>query len=384
MRKFFLHKRDPVKLEIKKHRGVWYLFIEFEFSQRINSVIQTMQCTWSKTHRAWYVDSDEKTINMVVQRLKPHAVIDDRALKSSRIHVLLKRQRNLPLKHLSEATALEVERFHNYMVGKDYSRNTINAYKSLIEVYLSYFADRDFQELSNDDVMLFMREYVQERNYSTTYKRQMMSAIKLFYRNRLSTEIELDRLPKIQASHTLPKVLSKKEIEKILQAASNLKHKAVLSLMYSAGLRLNEVLQLKPEDIDGNRSMIWVRNGKGKKDRRIKLSSKMLDMLRKYYKAYRPVEYLFEGPAGRPYSSSSVAKILKRYAAKAQIKRTVTCHMLRHSYATHLLESGVDLRYIQELLGHKSSRTTEIYTYVSSESIEKIDSPIDDLDVFDF
>ncbi len=383
MRKF-IYKRDPVKLEIKKHRGVWYLFIKYGYSKRINSVIQTMKCTWSKTHKAWYIDSDDKTINMVVQRLKPHAIIDDRALKSSRVNVLLKRQRDLPLKHLNRSTALEVEKFHNYMVAKDYSRNTINAYINLIEVYLSYFADQNFQELTNDDVMLFMREYVHERNYSTTYKRQMMSAIKLFYRNRLSTDLELDKLPKIQASHSLPKVLSKKEIEKTLQAASNLKHKTILSLMYSAGLRLNEVLQLKPEDIDGQRNMIWVRNGKGKKDRRIKLSSKMLEMLRKYYKVYRPVEFLFEGPAGQRYSSSSVAKILKKYAAKANIKRTVTCHMLRHSYATHLLESGVDLRYIQELLGHKSSKTTEIYTYVSSESIEKIDSPIDDLDVFDF
>lgn len=154
----------------------------------------------------------------------------------------------------------------------------------------------------------------------------------------------------------------------------------MLSLIYACGLRRSELLNLKPADIDSKRHMLIILNSKGKKDRMVPISDKIIEMLRDYYKAYRPGIWLFEGQtSGDPYSEASLAKVLKNACDKACVRKPVTLHWLRHSYATHLLESGTDLRYIQELLGHKSSKTTEIYTHVSEKSLQKITSPFDTL-----
>ncbi len=154
----------------------------------------------------------------------------------------------------------------------------------------------------------------------------------------------------------------------------------MLSLIYACGLRRSELLNLKPVHIDSKRHLLIVLNAKGKKDRVVPVSDKTIGMLRDYYKIYRPKIWMFEGQiAGEPYSETSLQDVLKHAVRKANIHKPVTLHWLRHSYATHLLESGTDLRYIQELLGHKSSKTTEIYTHVTEKSLEKIKSPFDDL-----
>jgi integrase/recombinase XerD len=178
----------------------------------------------------------------------------------------------------------------------------------------------------------------------------------------------------------LPNVLSKEEVKLILGALSNIKHKTMLSLIYSCGLRRSELLKLKPSDIDSKRNIIIVRAAKGKKDRIVPLSDKILEMLREYYKTHKPKTWLFEGQnENQPYDERSLSNVLKQALAKTNIKKPVSLHWLRHSYATHLLEAGTDLRYIQEILGHSSSRTTEIYTHVSTQSIQKIISPFDTL-----
>ena len=178
----------------------------------------------------------------------------------------------------------------------------------------------------------------------------------------------------------LPNVLSKEETKRLLLALRNVKHKTMLSLVYSCGLRRSELLNLKLPDIDSNRKLVIVRQAKGKKDRIVPLSDKILILLREYYVAYKPLQWLFEGQVkGERYDERSLANVLKQAVEKAEINKPVTLHWLRHSYATHLLESGTDLRYIQEILGHSRSRTTEIYTHVSNKSIQKIISPFDSL-----
>jgi integrase/recombinase XerD len=178
----------------------------------------------------------------------------------------------------------------------------------------------------------------------------------------------------------LPNVLSKEEVKGILESLQNTKHKAMLSLIYACGLRRGELLRIKPQDILSDRKLLHIKQSKSKKDRIVPLSDKLLEMLREYYKTYKPKVWLFEGQqAGEPYSEKSLESVLKQAVSKASINKPVTLHWLRHSYATHLLESGTDLRYIQELLGHNSSRTTEIYTHVSNKSIQQIKSPFDDL-----
>lgn len=176
---------------------------------------------------------------------------------------------------------------------------------------------------------------------------------------------------------TIPEVLSEEEVAIILKATDNLKHKAILTTIYAAGLRVGELLNLKISDIDSHHMRIWVREGKGCKDRLTTLSPHLLKLLRVYYKRYRPQEYLFEGPQGSPYSPTSVRKILARACSRAGIRKKVRPHTLRHSFATHLLEQGTNLRYIQQLLGHTSVKTTEIYTHVSSKNLQTIHSPLD-------
>ncbi|MGC8859565.1 MAG: tyrosine-type recombinase/integrase [Ignavibacteria bacterium] len=174
--------------------------------------------------------------------------------------------------------------------------------------------------------------------------------------------------------------MSKEEIKRIITAPQNVKHRTMLSMIYTCGLRRGELLNLKIDDVDSKRHMLIIRNSKGYKDRQVPISDKTIEMLREYYKVYKPKTWLFEGQQNsEPYSETSLQKVLHKAVNDAGIKKPVTLHWLRHSYATHLLESGVDLRYIQELLGHKNSKTTEIYTHVTEKSLQKIKSPFDDL-----
>jgi len=182
-------------------------------------------------------------------------------------------------------------------------------------------------------------------------------------------------------SFQLPKVISEGEVAQIINACANIKHKAMLAMIYSAGLRRGELLGLKIKDIDSKRMIISIRQGKGMKDRNVPLSQVVLEMLREYYKKYKPMEYLFEGQGGGQYSERSIELVLKKAVRDAGIEKNINLHMLRHSYATHLMEAGTHLRYIQELLGHKSARTTQIYTHVSNLEISKIGSPIDKLNI---
>ena len=181
---------------------------------------------------------------------------------------------------------------------------------------------------------------------------------------------------------TLPIVLSEKEIGDLLNATENIKHKAILMLAYSAGLRLSELTNVKITDIDSNRMQIRIEQGKGKKDRYTLLAVKLLAILREYFVLFKPKEWLFEGADGGQYSVRSIQAIMKDATKKAGIKKKVSVHTLRHSFATHLLENGTDLRYIQSLLGHSSSKTTEIYTHITTKGFDQIKSPLDQLDIF--
>jgi len=180
--------------------------------------------------------------------------------------------------------------------------------------------------------------------------------------------------------HKLPNVLSKEEVKRIISSPINVKHRTMLSLIYACGLRRGELLNLKPNDVDSKRGLLLIRQAKGKKDRIVPISDKTIEMLRDYYKAHRPIVWLFEGQTPEEqYSEQSLQSVFKLAVSKAKIRKKPTLHWLRHSYATHLLESGTDLRFIQELLGHRSSKTTEIYTHVTNNSLKKIRSPFDDM-----
>ncbi len=229
------------------------------------------------------------------------------------------------------------------------------------------------------DFKRYIYHLVSKRKVSTSFQNQAINAIKFYYEKVLGRKKIFVQIDRPRKELRLPKVLSKEEVKLIISCIHNIKHKAIISLIYSAGLRLSEVINLKIEDIHSSQGLIFVRGGKGKKDRTTLLAKSLLPLMRQYYLEYRPKVYLFEGSFGEMYSGSSIQKVFKRALLRSKIKKTATIHTLRHSFATHLLENGTSLRYIQEFLGHSSSKTTEIYTHIRTEGIDKIKSPFDDL-----
>jgi integrase/recombinase XerD len=262
-----------------------------------------------------------------------------------------------------------------------YSESTEKTYKSALEDYLNYHHSIDIDRLNEGHIQAFLRYLVMERKVSTSYQNQAINAIKFYYERVLGGQRKTYFIDRPKKEKSLPVVMSEEEIIRVLRAVENVKHKAILMVIYSAGLRISECINLKIKDIDSSRMQIRVEQAKGKKDRYTILSEKTLYFLRTYFLEYKPKVYLFEGQTGGIYSKRSIQNIFKAAASKAGIQKQVTVHTLRHSFATHLLENGVNLRYIQSLLGHSSSKTTEIYTHVTTKGMDQLKSPMDMLDI---
>lgn len=339
-----------------KHRGESRIAIYFEKNlDWITRIKQQEGSRWSQTLCAWHLPD----------------TLENR-MKFQIIETSIKRP--------SAEGTVQIEKFRYWLLSKRYSENTIKTYTEALKSFLIFYNEKPVAEITNDDVIRYNNEYILNNNLSASYQNQIVNAIKLFFKTVLDTKIEIDKIHRPKRAKVLPNVLSKEEVKLILNAHSNIKHKMMLSLIYSCGLRCGELLALKPVHIDSKRNIVLLKNSKGKKDRVTPLSPKILEMLRDYFKLFKPDIYLFEGQCiGEPYSEKSLQSVLKQALQKTGITKPVTLHWLRHSYATHLLESGTDLRYIQELLGHNSSKTTEIYTHVSTKSIQQIKSPFDDL-----
>lgn len=259
---------------------------------------------------------------------------------------------------------------------KRYANNTVKTYVSCFEKFLNYYSQYNPNDLNENDVRNYLA-FLIKMNRSDSYINQAVNSIKFYYETVLGMPNRFYSIERPRKKRKLPIVLSKKEITAIIASTNNLKHKCIISLLYSAGLRRSELLNLKLTDIESKRMLIRVQDAKGNKDRYTLLSETVLIDLRNYYKQYKPKEYLFEGQQKKQYSPNSVGKVVSNSAYKAGIKIPVSAHILRHSFATHLLESGVDIRYIQLLLGHNSTKTTEIYTHVAKSSFNFIKNPLD-------
>lgn len=272
-----------------------------------------------------------------------------------------------------------LEDFKTLLKIKRYSYRTIKSYSNAIKVFLSAFPNENPLDIKVNGIETFINSMVINKNISQAYQKILVGAIKLFYNELLRKNYKLNYLYPDRPERKLPVILDKTEVQLLLNSVENLKHKAILSMIYSAGLRLNEAIEMKVSDIDSYRMLIKIVKGKGKKDRYVMLSEKLLLLLREYYKEYKPKEYLFEGQKGGKYSARSVQAIFKVALRKANITKKASVHTLRHSFAVHLFESGTDIRIIQQLLGHNSIKTTQIYTQVSNANISKVNSPLDSL-----
>lgn len=262
---------------------------------------------------------------------------------------------------------------------RGYSPKTIKSYMSHARLFLVH-CDKRVDQLSKMDIDHYLLYLLDEKGNAHSFVSQAVSSIKFLFGHVLMKDDLIINVVRPKRENKLPEVLSYKEVRSILDNVSNLKHKALLFLVYSSGLRVGEVVRLKANDIDSDRMLIHVIQGKGRKDRYTVLSEVALNVLREYAREYKPVTWLFQGEeAGRHITERTVQRIFENAKEKAQIQKKVSVHSLRHSFATHLLEGGIDLRYIQELLGHQSSKTTEIYTHVTKKSIKNITSPLDKL-----
>jgi len=267
------------------------------------------------------------------------------------------------------------------LVELRYSEHTQRTYLSAFEEFINYYNQYDISTIDDMKVVAFIRYLVTERKVSTAYQNQSINAIKFYYEKVLNSPRKVYYIDRPRIERTLPTVLSMDEVASLMKQVVNIKHKTILMLTYSSGLRISELLNLKLTDIDSQRKQIKIEQGKGKKDRFTVLSEKVLPLLREYYTQYKPAYYLFESPDGKQYSTTSIHIILNDAVTKAGIKKRVTMHTLRHSFATHLLEQGTDLRYIQSLLGHESTKTTQIYTHITTKGFDQIKSPLDNLDI---
>lgn len=339
-----------------RHRGFPRISIAFEKNNDWIARIKTVEGSrWSQTMGVWHIpDTPENRIQF---KITPSI-------------------NSFP----SGEGMIAIEKFKQWLQSKRYSVNTIKTYSDALKSFLVFYREKPISEITNEDVIIYNNDYILKNNLSASYQNQIVNAIKLFFKTVQFKKIEIEQIHRPKRAKLLPNVLSKEEIKLILNAHSNIKHKTMLSLIYSCGLRRSELLNLKPTDIDSKRGIVIIRQSKGKKDRIAPLSPKILEMLREYYIGYKPKIWLFEGQnENTKYDERSLSNVLKQALTKSRISKPVSLHWLRHSYATHLLEGGTDLRYIQELLGHSSSKTTEIYTHVSTKSLQQIKSPFDDL-----
>ncbi|RKY97149.1 MAG: integrase [Ignavibacteriae bacterium] len=274
-----------------------------------------------------------------------------------------------------------IQRFNKQLVIENYANQTIKSYSSALKLFLEFVEKLQVDKITEKEIQDYLYYCKKRKNYSFSAMRQAIASIRYLYLKVLHKPLPDNFSLQQRRPNKLPVILSQQDINKLMKVTVNLKHKTILLLIYSAGLRLSELLNLKLGDIDPKSMKIHIRNSKGKKDRYIMLSGNVLKLLREYYKLYKPKEYIVEGQYGGKYSPASVQNIFKTALKKADINKSATVHTLRHSFATHLLEGGTDIRYIQELLGHKKLETTQIYTHVSSYSLNKIKSPADKLDI---
>lgn len=259
-----------------------------------------------------------------------------------------------------------------------YANNTIKSYCGYAQVFLDYMYNyASLKDIPTTEIEKFINFKVEHENISASYQRSLVGAIKKIYELVVNEKIELNYLYPKRKISKLPTFFSQEEVRKILSSCDNIKHKAILTTIYSCGLRLSELINLFVTDVKSDVHLIFIRQSKGNKDRMVSLPDKLLELLRLYYISYKPKKYLFEGAAGNQYSERSVQLVLKNAMKKAGITTKGSVHTLRHSYATHLIKSGIDVRVVQELLGHNDIRTTMIYTHITDIDKKSTPSPLD-------
>ncbi|MFH4966282.1 tyrosine-type recombinase/integrase [Gaetbulibacter sp. M235] len=366
------------------HNQNQYIAIDFDYNETVkNYVMSFPDVKWSKSYKTFYTTYYKERINELFTYFRKQGwFVNYDAFK------VTTKQLNTPvsqkpviinkLPSLIDEQKIQIIKFKKWLEQKRFSPNTVDTYVEVTALFLRYINLKNITSISARSIEQFNYDFIFAPKKSVSYQNQCISGIKHFldFKNIDIESIDIKRPDK---DKKLPNVLSKAEVKAIFDATQNLKHKTMLCLIYSAGLRIGEALNLQPKDIDFERGLIHIESAKGRKDRFTLLSNGLIPMLKAYMNHYNPKKLLFEGRFNEPYTQVSARQVIKKSLAMAGIKKYATLHTLRHSFATHLLESGTDIRYIQELLGHNSPKTTMIYTHVSTTNLINIKNPFDNL-----
>ncbi len=359
-------------LAVNVHNRTLKLYFGYNKAM-IDAIKRLALCKWNGTDNCWTLPYSEPSVKYI----REFAIANGLEW----IYREEQKQKVLPGNRSAAMTRTNPETYLAKLRELRYSQNTIDSYTYMFREFINYYADKELEDITEEEIVLYLQYLVTERKVSTSYQNQSINAIKFYYERVMGGRRKVYLIERPREEKYLPEVLSQEEVKLLLNATDNLKHKAILMTIYSGGLRVSEAVNLKIKDIDSNRMQIRVSQSKGKKDRYTLLSKKALEILRKYVSEYKPKDWLFEGLGGEEYSRRTITEILRKSVEKTGIKKHVTVHTLRHSFATHLLEAGTDIRYIQSLLGHENTKTTEIYTHITTKGFDQIKSPLDNLDV---
>ena len=346
---------------IGKHKQKDVIWVQFPYNQDLQRQLRERfpSVSYSGSNKCWYL-ADLPTIRNHLQ-IKPRAI-------GSKL-----------LKRIHQVNQQAFIAYRNQLQLKSYSQNTQRIYLAEFAELLQLLGSYPVQNLTPKRLKDYFLYCVKALKLKERKLNGKINAIKFYFEQVLHRPKMFFDIPRPKQLTKLPKLLSKREIKAILDGTTNFKHKIAIKLCYGMGLRVSEVVNIKLYHIDSTRMLVHIEGAKGKKDRYVPLPETTLGELRTYYRVYKPKEYLLEGRYGGMYSKGSLQAVFKKAMQKAGIHKKIGIHGLRHSYATHLLESGADLRFIQELLGHNSVKTTQIYTKVTNRSMSKIKSPLDTL-----
>ncbi|WP_159023957.1 tyrosine-type recombinase/integrase [Formosa sp. L2A11] len=364
-----------VIISTKYYKKAHRLLIEFKYNDVLKKRVKSLpNATWSFSLRRWHILYTIDALQLIHDTLKGHADINDSTVDFSLVNRTkhIKRVRNICETHRTILKA-----YRNYLRGKRYSESTVMSYLTLIADVIEFYDGKPLDQLNNRVIEAFVEQVMVPKKYAISTHRQLISTVKHFKAFYPACQISEPELLRPKKDRLLPTVLSQPQILDLIRCTENLKHRTIIALIYSCGLRIGEVINLKLNALDLDRRQLVVKQGKGRKDRYIILAESCLPLLNNYVFTYQPKLYVFEGQNQPQYSTESIRAFLKRSCKKAKITKRVTPHTLRHSYATHLLEQGIDIRYIQELLGHSKPETTMIYTHVSKKDLLHIKSPLD-------
>ncbi len=349
-------------------------------AELIGLVKQQPGASWSQDLGCWNIPENQFNLNALFNAFRGKAWVDYSGLKINQAPTGTSEKTTRDYSH--RLTTRLPDGYLEKLKQKRYSESTIRTYCAYFKDFRHHFNGKELQDISVDHINNYLLALIEKNQISHSQQNQRINAIKFYYEKVMKSDKQHYAIDRPRGERKLPDVLSKQEIEAMLRATKNKKHKCLIALIYSCGLRRSEAINIRLEDIDSKRMLIKIRGAKGKKDRYVQLSPNILKLLREYYKLEKPACYLFEGQAGGKYSATSIFNDIKNAAQRAGIKKRVYPHILRHSFATHNLEQGIDIRFIQEWLGHESIKTTQRYTHVSKD-IFAFRNPIEDIDLDD-